>query len=185
MGLAALKIEDLPHYTYDDYVQWEGNWELIHGIAYAMVPAPAKKHQRLAVKIAAQLETLLQECPRCQTYMPIDWQITEDTVVQPDVLVVCDDDPEQDRLLIPPVLVFEITSPSTARKDRILKYRLYEEAGVIYYCLVDPGTAAAEVFTLNKRHYRKMEGDDFPDGKILFHLGPCRIAFDFTTLFRK
>jgi hypothetical protein len=27
MGVTALKREDLPHYTYDDYVQWEGRWE--------------------------------------------------------------------------------------------------------------------------------------------------------------
>ena len=40
MSTAALKVEDLPHYTYDDYVQWEGRWELIKGIPFAMVPAP-------------------------------------------------------------------------------------------------------------------------------------------------
>jgi hypothetical protein len=35
----------LPHYTYDDYVHWEGKWELIDGIPYAMSPAPVPKHQ--------------------------------------------------------------------------------------------------------------------------------------------
>ena len=56
MGLVALKNEDLPHYTYDDYVQWEGRWEIINGIPYAMYPAPSKKHQRVSLKIARQLE---------------------------------------------------------------------------------------------------------------------------------
>jgi hypothetical protein len=50
MGITALRIEDLPHYTYDDYVQWEGNWEIINGIPYAMSPAPSKKHQQLRYK---------------------------------------------------------------------------------------------------------------------------------------
>ena len=43
----ALALSDLPHYTYDDYIQWEGQWELIDGIAYAMVPAPSVEHKIL------------------------------------------------------------------------------------------------------------------------------------------
>jgi hypothetical protein len=34
----AIKI--LPHYTYADYVQWEGKWEVIDGVPHAMSPAP-------------------------------------------------------------------------------------------------------------------------------------------------
>ncbi len=44
MAKPALKMEDLPHYTYDEYVQWEGRWELIRGIPVAMVPMPVMKH---------------------------------------------------------------------------------------------------------------------------------------------
>ncbi len=181
MGFIALRIEDLPHYTYDDYVKWEGRWELIHGIPYAMVPAPAVKHQRLSVKIAHQLETLLTNCGNCRTLMPVDWQIDEHTVVQPDVLVVCGADIEGEKLLIPPVLVFEILSPSTARKDRIIKYQLYEDAGVRYYCLVDPETSSAEVFELKDKNYRKM--DTFEKGKVEFDIGECTIRFDFSKVF--
>ena len=35
------------YYTYDDYIKWEGDWELIDGIAYAMAPSPLKTHQNL------------------------------------------------------------------------------------------------------------------------------------------
>jgi hypothetical protein len=38
---SAVKI--LPYYTYEDYVQWEGKWELIDGIPYAMSPAHTPK----------------------------------------------------------------------------------------------------------------------------------------------
>ncbi|MCK4766583.1 MAG: Uma2 family endonuclease [Candidatus Aminicenantes bacterium] len=181
MGLPALQIEDLPHYTYDDYVNWEGRWELIHGIPYAMVPAPRKKHQRISHKIAFQLESLLENCPRCDAYLPVDWQIAEDTVVQPDNLVVCDESIEGEKLEETPVLVFEILSPSTGRKDRVLKYRLYREAGVKYFCIVDPETKSADVFTLKSSEYEKTE--DFQDGKVIFDLGPCKIAFDFNEIF--
>ena len=47
----GLTEEDLPHYTYEDYVQWEGRWELIKGIPYAMVPMPALRHQELCQNI--------------------------------------------------------------------------------------------------------------------------------------
>jgi hypothetical protein len=41
----AVKI--LPHYTYHDYENWEGRWELIDGIPYAMQPLsiPARRHR--------------------------------------------------------------------------------------------------------------------------------------------
>jgi Uma2 family endonuclease len=182
MGLTALRIEELPHYTYDDYVQWEGDWEIINGIPYAMSPAPSKKHQKLSLEIALQLKQLLSLCKNCEIYQAIDWQIAEDTVLQPDVLVVCGDNPEEIKLSIPPELVFEILSPSTARKDRVLKYRLYREAGVKYYCMVSPGTKTAEVFVLRDSKYNEIE--DFPGGKITFDLGPCSIAFDFSELFK-
>ena len=178
MSAVALQMEDLPHYTYDDYIQWEGSWELIRGIPFAMTPAPAIKHQDICVEIVFQLKSLLIDCPKYKVLLPVDWQITEDTVVQPDVLVVCADpgDLEGEKLEIPPVLVFEVLSPSTIRKDRILKYQLYEQAGVKYYCIVDPGTKSADVFALQKEKYH--ETGVFKDGKMHFDLGPCKIQLD-------
>ncbi|MCP5051298.1 MAG: Uma2 family endonuclease, partial [bacterium] len=90
MELSALRNEDLPYYTVEDYLQWEGDWELIKGIPFAMAPSPKKKHQRISFYIAVQLDNLLSECNNdCVMYQAMDWQITEDTVVQPDVLVSC------------------------------------------------------------------------------------------------
>lgn len=184
MELAELKPEDLPHYTYDDYVQWQGQWELINGIPYSMVPAPAIKHQDLCVNIVYQLKRLLEDCKKCKVLLPVDWQITEDTVVQPDVLVVCSESEKIDgtKLFIPPALVFEVLSPATNRKDRVLKYQLYQEAGVKYYCIVDPETNSALIFKSGKNKFKKAEG--FKEGKIIFDLGLCVITFDFGEVFR-
>jgi hypothetical protein len=49
----SLAEKYLPYYTYEDYKQWEGNWELINGIPYAMAPSPLKKHQLVAVRIVS------------------------------------------------------------------------------------------------------------------------------------
>ena len=78
-----------PHYTYDDYCQWEGKWELIEGMPYAMSLAPIPAHQRISVKLITRFEMALDSCKNCQVYMPLDWKIEDDTIVQPDMLIVC------------------------------------------------------------------------------------------------
>ena len=177
MGLAVLTKEDLPHYTYDDYIKWEGRWEIIKGIRCAMVPAATIKHQEISARINGQLYRLLQDCRRCTPLLPVDWQIGEDTVVQPDNLVVCEEIPADRKLSIPPVLVFEVISPETEKKDRDLKFDLYREAEVKYYCIVDPVGKSADVYALQGDKYKEMEF--FPEGKVVFDLGPCFIHFDF------
>jgi Uma2 family endonuclease len=180
MSTVAIQMEDLPHYTYDDYVQWEGRWEIINGIPYAMVPAPAKKHQWISGKILSQLSKQLKPYPNWEVLLPVDWPISEDTVVQPDLLVVCDEEMEGSTLENTPVLIFEILSPSTRQKDRGIKYQLYEAAGVKYYCIVDPDSVSIEIYVLQKDRYS--EADDFSENRIPFDLGPCQIHLDFTQL---
>lgn len=79
--MGTLKLEDLPSYTYEDYKLWEGKWELINGIAYAMSRAPMIKHQSISSKIARYLDEALESCKFCQALLPIDWKIDENTVV--------------------------------------------------------------------------------------------------------
>ena len=50
--MGVLQLEDLPTYTYKEYLKWKDNWELIYGVAYAMSPAPMIKHQNISAKIA-------------------------------------------------------------------------------------------------------------------------------------
>ena len=85
----ALSLDMLPRYTYDDYCHWTDRWELIDGVPYAMSPLPTVRHQRISMKLAALLDRELGSCQHCHASLPIDWKITEDTVVQPDVLVAC------------------------------------------------------------------------------------------------
>lgn len=79
--MGSLKLEDLPHYTYEDYEKWEDNWELIYGIPYSMSPAPIIKHQNISNKIAHQLYDLFKDCKECQVLLPVDWKIAKDTIV--------------------------------------------------------------------------------------------------------
>jgi Uma2 family endonuclease len=149
------------HYTVDDYMGWPDDirCELIDGVIYDMSPAPLIKHQQVSIHLAGSLFSFLQEQqPKegsggsdCQVLVaPIDVVLAEDTVVQPDLIVVCD--PEKwangKHIIGAPDAVVEILSPSTALKDRREKKALYQRSGVKEYLLIDPAGDYAEYFLL-------------------------------------
>ena len=178
--MSAIKKEYLPNYTYDDYAQWEGNWELIYGVPYAMAPAPMIKHQAISNKIARYLDESLQECEVCQALLPIDWKIDESTVVQPDNLVICHTPQEEAYIKKAPKIIFEILSKSTATVDKNLKYELYEKEGVDYYIIVDPKENIAKVYKLNDGRYVKV--CDAYEDSVYFELADCSFDFDFAKI---
>jgi len=143
-----------PYYTYDDYCQWEGQWELIEGMPYAMAPMPAPRHQIVNGNLYTVFKEGLKKsgCKKCKVYIPIDWKIAEDTVVQPDILIVCDKI-EKKFLDFPPVLVVEILSPSTAAKDRGEKKELYLSQKVKYYLIIDPQFQKVEIYQFINDRY--------------------------------
>ena len=116
--MGAAKV--LPYYTLAEWEQWEGNWELIEGLPFAISPTPLTKHQRIALNIAKQFNQQLEKCKGCKVYQSIDWIIKDDTVLQPDVMVVCGN--IEHRLNFAPELTVEILSQATALKDRNNKF---------------------------------------------------------------
>jgi len=97
-GSAALKIDG--KFTLAQWKAWpdDERWELIGGIAYCMSPAPLVKHQKTVLNLAKAICDYLQGKP-CQPFIaPVDVFLpagiadSPDTVVQPDVMVVCDQD---------------------------------------------------------------------------------------------
>jgi Uma2 family endonuclease len=141
----------LPYYTISDWEHWEGQWELLEGLPFAMSPAPLPKHQRIALNVAQQFNIQLKKCKACKVYQAIDWIISEDTIAEPDVLVVCKE--IKYRLDFPPELVIEILSSSTALKDRNNKFRIYEQQKTKYYVIMDPHTNTVEIFMLDGNEY--------------------------------
>ena len=152
----------LPHYTYDDYRQWEGRWEIIDGIPYAMSPAPSMRHQWISSNIKGELRNVLKltTCNECRVYDFIDVKITEDTVVQPDASVVCG---EKQKLFLdfPPIIAVEVLSPSTQIKDRNAKFDRYQKFGVRYYLMVDVDSNQVEIYYLaDGENYSKQTPDN-------------------------
>ena len=178
--MSAIKKEYLPNYTYDDYKKWEGNWELIYGVPYAMAPAPMIKYQAISNKIAWQLQNILQECKTCQALLPVNWKIDENTMVEPDNLIICHTPHHEAYLTKAPKVIFEILSKSTATVDKNLKYELYEKEGVSYYIIVDPKESIAKVYRLKEGRYIKV--CDAYEDSVDFDLNECSFTFDFAKI---
>jgi Uma2 family endonuclease len=127
-------------------------YELLDGMLL-VTPAPVLWHQRAA----ARLHLLLAEAcpPRGMEvfFAPVDWRPDDRTSLQPDLLVVRDEDVEQTSIRAPLVLAVEILSPSTRRKDLVLKRSKYEDAGVASYWVVDPQAPSLTVFELREGRY--------------------------------
>lgn len=142
-----------PQFTYNDYLVWEGRWELIDGMPYAMSPEPAPEQQRInGVLFIAFSKALEKQRNDCKAYLPIDWKINDKTVVQPDMLIVCKKIGKK-YLDFTPSLTIEILSSSTSYKDRHEKFELYELEKVKYYLIVDPQFKKVEIYELVKQKF--------------------------------
>ena len=186
MGLALRKEK---HYTYADYLQWpdDTRYELIDGEAFRMAPTPLIEHQEIAGEVYCQLANQLDGQP-CRPYIaPVDVRLPRkdeadaaiDTVVQPDVLVVCDPG-KVDRRGVrgAPDWLLEVLSPSTAAHDQIAKRRTYERAGVREYWLVHPGDRTLTVYVLENGQYGRPEIYELKDATPIGVLPGVAIAWD-------
>jgi len=147
-------------YTYNDYLCWpvDERWELINGIAYAMSPAPKTAHQRLSVLLSSAIFNYLED-KSCEVFTaPFDVKLAEDTVVQPDLSIICDKDKIDEKACNgAPDLVIEILSDSTAYKDMTEKRLLYEKHGVKEYWIINPDLPEIIQFILKKDKFGKFE----------------------------
>lgn len=154
-------------FTFGAYCTWpEGErWELIDGVPCAMSPpAPDWPHQSLVMTIAAAIHSHLKGRPCRVLPSPLDVLLPKaneaddlvDTVVQPDVVVLCD----QSKLTHhgvrgAPEWVIEVLSPSTAGRDQREKRELYERHGVAEYWIVSPTERLVWVYRLETGAYGK------------------------------
>jgi Uma2 family endonuclease len=143
-------------YTWSDYVTWgDGRrWEMLGGEAFAMTPSPSDQHQLVCSRLLVALAAALRG-GRCEVIAsPMDVKLSEEDVVQPDLLVVCDPKQFRGHIAGAPALVVEVLSPSTEGHDRVRKLRLYARYGIGEYWIVRPYPAVLEVLTLDGDGYR-------------------------------
>jgi Uma2 family endonuclease len=124
-------VADLEHLP-DDGLQYE----LLDGMLL-VTPAPIVRHQAMSARLFALLDAACPEGLHV-LFAPLDWQPDDRTSLQPDLLVIRHLDLSAKNVSGPLPLAVEVLSPSTRRKDLLLKRSKYQDAGVESYWIVDP-----------------------------------------------
>ncbi len=170
-------------FTYEDYLTWKfkERIELIKGRIFKMSPGPAVTHQKISMNLISFFNKRMDHAP-CQLFCaPIDVKLIGTsfkkrkvadneifTVVQPDIIMVCDPEKLADPRSIngAPEMVVEILSPGNTKTETKHKLNLYEENSVLEYWVVHPPYKYVEVYLLKNNKYGKPTiyemGDDIP-----------------------
>lgn len=157
-------VKEKPHYTYKDYKNWGDDirCELWYGEPVMMSPAPHRRHQKLLFDIALQINSFLEGKPYQVYLAPLDVFLPEadeslddcDLVVQPDLMVVCDQTKLIDEgIRGAPDFIIEILSPPTAMRDQSDKKLIYESKSVREYWIANPNTLEVFRYVLQDGRY--------------------------------
>jgi Uma2 family endonuclease len=160
-----LRKRDTHYHTYADYLTWSASHgdEVIDGTAYVREPpSPSPSHQGIVVQLGYQLVGALKGKP-CRVFVaPFDVRLPKsteedgqiDTVVQPDVFIVCDLQKIDARgMRGAPDWLAEVLSPGTATHDKRVKLPVYERAGVREVWLIDPIDRTLTLYRLEGERY--------------------------------
>jgi Uma2 family endonuclease len=155
------EYDENSRYTYADYLKWEGleRYQLINGKVF-QIATPSIVHQALLMELSTQFANWLKGKP-CRVFAaPLDVRLfpkgdkSDDTVVQPDLLVVCDKEKLGKGFVNgPPDLVAEIVSPLSTYCEFFLKFHDYLEAGVREYWVIDPEEKRILVHIYENGHF--------------------------------
>ena len=183
----VLNFSDLDltkQYSYSDYMLWQfqDRVELIKGFISKKSPAPNRSHQTVSQNVNFRILSFFEKHP-CKVYaapfdvrLPIKSKEKDSTVVQPDLCIVCDESKlDEQGCNGAPDLIVEIISPNNKKHDLDTKFKLYEEAGVLEYWIIEPLEKMVLVYTLRDGIYiglkPQIEGEIiesplFPDLKV-------------------
>ena len=136
-------------YTIEDYRLWQGDWELWDGIAIAMTPSPFGRHQAILVALVSELRAALREggC-EATALVELDWIVSNETVVRPDVIVVCGAAPEKHLEQARADRRDSFALDATERPD--LQTRSLRKSGSWQLLIVDPDAKTIEQLSLRQ-----------------------------------
>jgi Uma2 family endonuclease len=167
--------------TYEDYVNLPedlNRYEILEG-ELVMTPAPSTRHQRISRNLGFLIHGHVRASGAGEVlHAPFDVVFHVSTIAQPDLVYFSKD--RSDLISSrgaegPPDLVVEILSPTTARRDRIKKFRIYAKFGVQWYWIIDPDNQTIEEYERTGDSFVRRgecEGDEvfkpllFPDLEI-------------------
>lgn len=176
MGVVTIMPRTGEEWTVDDLDRLPDDglqYELLDGLLL-VTPAPIPVHQRAI----GNLHLLLRAAcpPGNEVFLaPLDWRPDLLTSLQPDLLVVRNEDVGEANVTAPLVLAVEVLSPSTRRKDLVLKRSKYEDSGVACYWVVDPAAPSLLALELRDGTYVPAAEVHGPERARLHHPFPVEI----------
>ncbi|MDR2629921.1 MAG: Uma2 family endonuclease [Spirochaetaceae bacterium] len=186
--MLQVKEQEPCAYTYADFLSWDEDerYEIIDGEAYLMA-TPSRLHQEISRELLGAIWAFLKGKP-CRVYAaPFSVRLnplpdhSDNTVVEPDIVVVCDPAKLDNRGCNgPPDLVIEILSPSNTRHDRILKFQKYRQAGVREYWIVDGEEKSLTAYVLKNNEYVASAYEDTDTAPVTVLPG---LEIDLNTIF--
>ena len=172
------RLKQEPPYTYEEWLNLdiEGRSELIDGQIYLMSD-PTGRYQEVLGEIHRQIANFLLG-KACQVFLaPFSVRLLrgKNTAYEPDIVVLCDPSIRRKRgcVGVPDMLV-EVLSRSTAKKDKVIKYNDYMQAGVKEYWIVDPDKDFIDAYRLVNGEYIRQTYDKGDIAPILVLPG-CEI----------
>lgn len=148
-------------FTYQDYLMLPETLNRVELIDGELVrePSPGASHQQIVGNVYTRLRRFVQRRRLGVVFLgPLDVVLGlegEEEVIQPDLLFVARERMAIVRKLIrgAPDLVIEVLSPSTIRRDREVKRRLYARYGIREFWVVDPESRTLEVLSLSEGEF--------------------------------
>ena len=161
----ALDLRDVKEGTMSDRIMTEDDYyalpddvraELIDGRLFYM-ESPGLTHQKLLGRLYKVISNYIDsKNGNCQVIMDFDMKLdtAEDTIVRPDISVICDPDKLTERRCEgAPDWIIEIVSPGNPKHDYLTKLELYQRTGVREYWIVDPRKKAVTVYRLDENDF--------------------------------
>jgi Uma2 family endonuclease len=145
--------------TLDEFLCWEDGtdtrYELIDGFAMAMAP-PAEAHRILAIRLGSRIDSALASRRPCNAQIEAG-VVRPDRAASyyvPDIAVTCQPNEPGRQVMVDPLLVVEILSPSTERSDRRVKLPAYQNMESVHeILLIDSDNHHAEVYRRENHHW--------------------------------
>lgn len=143
--------------AFDEYIalpETTAPCEFVAGVA-AVTPQPSPLHQMVLLALG---RVLADAAPAdLRVVGPVDWVLARAPlhVRQPDLAVITRAQVDAPRLESPPVLAVEILSPGSRERDLVVKARVYAEAGLPWYWVVDPAEPALLVLRNDGGSFRR------------------------------
>lgn len=156
-------MENLTNYvaTFEHYMRNDSalHFEVIRG-KIDFVRVPNRKHQEVCAKLFYQFYTHFGERSIKVYFAPTPVRLfvgveQVDTVVEPDLFIVSDPNKLVDYGCCgTPDVVIEVVSSETKIHDEVVKFALYEQAGIKEYWIVNPATEEVAVYYLTADKYQ-------------------------------